>query len=111
MPADRYASVAASTSRSSGPLSQCSPNGVQPMPTIATRSLMPLLAIVAPLDRPSAPRTGLPEIVVDALRGEESPERHLQVIADLDVARVDVRELAREAPATLVVDDRRNHGR
>src|SRR4029453_11997257 len=32
-------------SRSSGPLSQCSPNGVQPMPTIATRSLIPLLAM------------------------------------------------------------------
>ena len=30
-----------STSRSSGPLSQCSPKGVQPMPTMATRSLMP----------------------------------------------------------------------
>src|SRR5262249_46003503 len=31
--------------RSSAPLSQCSPKGVQPMPTIATRSLMPLLAM------------------------------------------------------------------
>src|SRR5262249_29874616 len=44
MPADWYASLAASTSRSSAPLSQCSPKGVQPMPTIATRSLMPLLS-------------------------------------------------------------------
>src|SRR5262249_17424311 len=48
MPADWYASLAASTSRSSAPLSQCSPKGVQPMPTMATRSLMPLLAMRDP---------------------------------------------------------------
>ena len=39
------ASVTASTRRSSAPLSQCSPKGVQPIPTMATRSRIPLLAI------------------------------------------------------------------
>src|SRR5581483_5868418 len=106
-PAERYASPAASTSRSSGPLSQCSPNGVQPMPTIATRSLIPLLAMASP----STPRTGLPKVVVDALRGEEAPERHLEVVPDRDLLRVDVGQLAREPPPALVVDERRDDGR
>ena len=35
-----------STRRSLTLLSQCSPKGVQPMPTIATRSRMPLLAMM-----------------------------------------------------------------
>src|SRR5256884_1340509 len=50
MPADAVASLAASTRRSLTPLSQCSPKGVQPMPTIATRSRIPLLAITGLLD-------------------------------------------------------------
>src|SRR2546426_4072170 len=107
MPADRYVSVAASTRRSSGPLSQCSPNGVQPMPTIATRSLIPLLAMIPP----SAPWTGLPEVVVHTLRGEQAPERHLQVIADRDPRGFDVGQFAGETAPALVVDERRHHGR
>ena len=35
------AALVASSSSSGTPLSQCSANGVQPMPTMATRSLMP----------------------------------------------------------------------
>ena len=35
-PADSSAAGTASTSRSSAALSQCSPNGVQPIPTMAT---------------------------------------------------------------------------
>src|SRR5262245_61921074 len=45
MPADLRAADDDSTSMSSMLLSQCSPNDVQPMPTIATRSRMPLLAM------------------------------------------------------------------
>ena len=48
-PADADAAVAASTSRSSVDLSQCSPKAVQPMPTMATWSLMPC----DPITRPS----------------------------------------------------------
>ena len=61
MPADGAASVAASVRRSSTPLSQSSPNRVQPMPMMATWSRIPLLAIVprllAPL-RPARPPAG-----------------------------------------------------
>ena len=48
MPADVVASVVASTRRSLVLLSHRSPNGVQPIPTIATRSRIPLLAIHFP---------------------------------------------------------------
>ena len=41
MPAEAYAASAASISRSSALLSQCSLNGVQPIPTMATWSLIP----------------------------------------------------------------------
>ena len=74
-PAEASASVAASISRSSAPLSQCSPNGVQPMPTMATRSLMPCEAMPSVLSAPDGAR--LPEVVVDAVGGEQAPERHL----------------------------------
>src|SRR5215470_12095902 len=59
MPAEPSASLAASIRRSLAPLSQRSPNGVQPMPTIATRSRIPLLAIArSPCGgRVAAPRT------------------------------------------------------
>ena len=55
-PADAIVSVAASVSRSSTPLSQRSPNGVHPIPTIATRSRMPLLLISSLLHSASPPR-------------------------------------------------------
>src|SRR4051812_34034362 len=65
---------AASTSRSSALLPQCSPNGVQPIPTTATRSRMPLLAIGRLL---AGQRPGLPEVVVHAPGGEQPAERQL----------------------------------
>src|SRR5262245_57972773 len=103
MPADAYASYAASTRRSSEPLSQCSPNFVQPMPTIATRSLMPLLAMsFAP--SLSALRARLPEVVVDAVRGLHAAERHLDLVADLHLVGLAVGHLAEEAPAALEVE-------
>src|SRR6185312_17073126 len=46
MPAEAEASTAASVKRSSMPLSHSSPNLVQPMPMMATRSRMPELAMV-----------------------------------------------------------------
>src|SRR5262245_61191429 len=58
---------------------------------------------------PLAAGPRLPEVVVDALRGEEPPERHLQVVADGDVLRLDVGQLTREPAAALVVDERRDH--
>ncbi len=46
-PADATHSTAASVNRSSALLSHSSPKGVHPMPTIATRSRIPLLAMSA----------------------------------------------------------------
>src|SRR4051812_44592331 len=86
MPEVVQASVTASTRRSSGPLSQCSPKGVQPIPTMATRSRIPLLAIRSDL---RSDRLGFPEVVVDALGGEQPPERHLHPLADGHGGRVD----------------------
>ena len=56
----------------------------------------------------SQPRTGprLPEVVVDLVGGEQLPERHLDPVAHLDVAGVDVGELDRQAAAAVEVDDR-----
>src|SRR6476660_4195828 len=102
MPADSYAALAASTSRSSRPLSQCSTKLVHPMPTIATRSLMPWL--------PIAHQPSLPEVVDDAVRGVQPPERHLYSLADLDLVGVGVGELDRET-ATAVEVDHREHDR
>ena len=48
VPAAAAAAVADSTRRSSADLSQCSPNGVQPIPTMATLSLMPCDPIAHP---------------------------------------------------------------
>src|SRR5579863_6387568 len=45
-PAEAAASTAASVNRSSIPLSHSSPNLVQPIPMMATRSRMPLLDMV-----------------------------------------------------------------
>src|SRR5262245_19815296 len=80
------------------------------MPTIATRSLMPLLAMCAPW-RTLPTRTGLPKIVVDALCRKEASKGHLEPVADRHRVRVDVGELAGEAPAALVIDERGHHGR
>src|SRR5262245_18261904 len=107
MPAERCASPAASTSRSSALLSQCSAKGVQPMPTIATLSLMPLLAM--PVSLPArwlAPRPRLPEVIVHPPAGVEPPEGHLELVPDRHPGRLHVRELADEAPAALEIQDR-----
>src|SRR5258705_3785989 len=104
------------------------------MPTIATRSLMPRLAILVSFARLCGPggaflavansrasrlrptsarvhgprsafqqslalRPRLPEVVVHALTGVEPPERHLELVSDGDLLRVDVGELAGQAPA------------
>src|ERR1700758_4581878 len=88
MPADAAASVEDSIMRSSTPLSHSSPNRVQPMPMMATWSRMPLLPMVGSL----APcvrihcgpvgRSGLPEVIVHALRGPHAPEGHSHPVAD-----------------------------
>src|SRR5262249_9433459 len=74
-PAPAHASLVASISRSSVPLSKCSAKRVQPMPTMATRSRIPCDAIRS--DLLAAHRTSLPEVVGDAVRNPESAERHL----------------------------------
>src|SRR5690606_37775407 len=96
MPAEAKASPVTWSSSSSTPLSQCSANRVQPMPTMATRSRMPCEPMSAPPCRRragGADRSGLPEVVVDAVGGEEPAERHLHPAADGDVLDVDVGQL------------------
>src|SRR4051794_41916513 len=66
------------------------------MPTIATLSLIPLLA--------TGPR--LPEVVVDAVDGVEAAEGQLQRRADVDLLGRRVGDLERVAAAALEVDDR-----
>src|SRR4051812_41188998 len=87
--------------RSSAPLSKRSPNWVHPMPTMATRSLIPLLAIAA------APQYGscLPEIVVDAVGSEQTAERHLHAVTHRQVLDLGVGELDGQTPAPVEVDD------
>src|SRR5689334_498092 len=104
-PADANASADDSSIRSSALLFQCSPKGVHPIPTIATRSLMPFELMCALFSlRPYGP--GLPEVVVDLVRGEQAAERHLDAVAHLHARGVDVAELDREPAATVPVDDR-----
>src|SRR5438128_6974354 len=99
-PAELRASVVESTRSSSVPLSQCSPNGVQPIPTIATRSRIPLDAIASRslLDGRRL-RAGLPEIVVHVAGGERAPERHLHSISHLHLRGVGVGQLALQPPS------------
>src|SRR3989442_527878 len=91
-----------STSRSLAPLSQCSPNGVQPIPTIATRSRMPLLAMQW---------SRFPEVVVDAAGGDDAAEGHGHAVADLDGLGIDVGHLGLEPAAALEVEHRDDHRR
>src|SRR2546422_2738040 len=102
MPAEVSASPVASTSRSLAPLSQCSPNGVQPIPTIATRSRMPLLAMQW---------SRFPEVVVDAAGGDDAAEGHGHAVADLDGLGIDVGHLGLEPAAALEVEHRDDHRR
>src|SRR5690349_9161275 len=106
-PADLNASSDASMSKSSVPLFQCSPNGVQPMPTIATLSLMPCeLMVEVPFAALVADRPGLPEVIVDLVGGEEAPERHLHSVTDLECVSVGVGEFDGKTTAAVPVDHR-----
>src|ERR1700690_3885282 len=93
MPASLIASSKASTIRSSASLSQRSPNFEQPMPRIATLSLIPL-AILSLL-RAGGSGCRFPEIFGEAallimlLDAEHHAHRH----ADLDAAHVDIGEV------------------
>src|SRR5271155_5605706 len=97
-PADAAASVAASMSRSSTPLSHSSPKRVQPMPMTATWSRMPLLAIslasLLPTPGPPDGRARLPEVIVHALRRPHAPEGHGDPVADGKLRGDDVGHLA-----------------
>src|SRR6185503_20347412 len=77
------------------------------MPTIATRSLMPLLAMANSLTA----RARLPEVVVDSLPGVEAPERHLELVTDRDLGGLHVGELAGEPAAALEVEHRSHRRR
>ena len=108
MPADANVSSAASISRSSVPLFQCSPNGVHPIPTMATWSLIPCEPICASPRSSACPvscdRARFPEVVVDVVGGEQLAERHLHPVADLQRVDVDVDELHRQPAAAVEVD-------
>src|SRR3954469_16453477 len=105
-PADANVSSAASISRSSVPLFQCSPNGVHPIPTIATWSLIPWEAMCLFLPDSAANGSRFPEVVVDVVGGEEPAEGHLDPVADREPVDVDVGELHRQPAAAVEVDDR-----
>src|SRR5690348_11737507 len=98
-------------SRSSADLSQCSPKGVQPMPTIATWSQIPLDAISARSFVRVADRPRLPEIVLHPADFVQPPERHLDAVADAHAAGVDVGQLALEAAAAVEVEHGYDHRR
>src|SRR3984885_9720072 len=109
MPADAAASVAASVSRSSTPLSHSSPKRGQPMPMTATWSRMPLLPIALlsslPVAGPPDGRARLPEVIVHALRRPHAPEGHRDPVADGQLRGLDVGHLAAVSPAAVEVDD------
>src|SRR5258708_3746566 len=124
MPALSRAWSAASMRGSSAPLCQCSVKRVQPMPMMATLSLMPRELTASPLlacrlldgrrrwagppapapRRPSARRQcspyrpRFPEVVGDAIGRRQPAERHLHLLTDPDLAGVDVGELDRQPP-------------
>src|ERR1051326_355161 len=100
-PADANASVVESMTRSSVLLSQCSPNGVHPIPTMATRSRMPREAMALR----SSDRAGLPRVIVDPVDGRDAPEGHLQAVADRDLFGIGVGEFAAQPAAAVEVDD------
>src|SRR5205809_7663147 len=90
------ASSVASISRSSAERSHRSPNALQPMPTIATWSAIPLLAN----------DFRLPEVVVHAVRGVQPAEDRLNPHTDRDLLRIRVGQLERVPPAAVEIDDR-----
>src|SRR4051794_36591894 len=109
MPADDSAPVADSTSRSSTPLPQCSPNSVHAMPTTATRSRMPRDAMSDLLA--GSRRASLPAVVVNAVGRAQPAERHDHAVADRQRVGVDVSDLTAVAAAAVEVDDRGDNRR
>src|ERR1700722_4353186 len=93
IPASASASSKASTIRSSGPWSQRSPNVVQPMPMIATLSLIPLAMGLA-FDGRALRRRRLPEIGSEAalVIMRFDPQAHPHRIADGESLGVGVGE-------------------
>src|SRR6478672_1658503 len=89
---DATHSLTASMSRSSIERPQCSPKRVQPIPTIATLSRIPLLA----MDRPR-----LPEVVVHTLRRVHPAERQLNARAYRHLVGRAVGQLAAESTAAV----------
>src|SRR5262245_20259783 len=105
--AELKASVAASMSMSPTLLSQCSPNAVQPMPTMATRSRIPLLAMSLLLSH----RTCFPEVIMHTVRRKETPEGHLQFHANFYLVGLAIGHFPFDTPAAVEVHHRRHHRR
>src|SRR5690606_8424085 len=101
MPASASASAKASFSSCSEPASQRSPKREQPMPMIATLSLIP--AIACSNTQPSGDRRRLPEITIEmaALVALLDAEHHLQPGADIDAAGGDIDELHQHPRADI----------
>src|SRR4051794_12492017 len=93
IPASATASVKASTIKSSEPMSQRSPNAVQPIPAMTTRSRIPV-AISALHDRPLGGRR-LPEIAPEPAPAIDrlDAEAHPHLVADGEAAVGCVAEL------------------
>src|SRR6516165_4462612 len=101
-PADPNASLDAATSSSSAPWSHRSPKRVQPMPTMATRSLMPCDAMRSPVSNGSAPDgPDLPEVVVDPVGRRQPAEGRLDAHPDRHPVGVGVGELDGQPPAAV----------
>src|SRR3990172_7364343 len=104
-PASSKASQQASTIRSLTSLSQCSPNLVHPIPTMATLSFMPGISTS------SGPYwKALPVVVMDALHRVQPAEGHLQGHPHLHVLQVPVRHHAQHPAAALEVHQADDQG-
>src|SRR5271156_5506698 len=68
---------------------------------IATRSLIPLLAII--FSSALTPRARFPEIVVNAVGGKEPAKRHFDFVANRDLVGLAIGHLAQEAAAAVEV--------
>src|SRR3990172_8038104 len=105
-PASSKASQQASTIRSLTSLSQCSPNLVHPIPTMATLSFMPGISTS------SGPyRKALPVVVMDALHRVQPAEGHVQGHPHLNLFYVPVCHHTHDASPTLKVHHTDDQGR
>src|ERR1700722_12833066 len=68
---------------------------------IATRSLIPLLAMI--FSSALTPWARFPEIVVNAVGGKEPAKRHFDFVANRDLVGLAVSHLAQEAAAAVEV--------